>query len=73
MADIPMRCFDCFSEWVDGQERFAVLNQMRDIVIPTDAQEPASFFQCAAYDPVFVCADCAGWYRDEQKLSVEAR
>ena len=65
------RCFDCFDEFIDG-ERWAVLKKMRDIVMPDNAPEPKSFFESACYDPVFVCADCAGWYRDHALLIQES-
>ena len=58
------RCFDCSDDL--GARRFAVLKQMREF--PTDdTLEPweVGMVRSMCFDPVFVCADCAGWYGDE--------
>jgi hypothetical protein len=57
------RCFDCLEEFADGMERFAVLKQMRDLPAECPPDE-ARDLQWTLVDPVFVCADCAGWYGD---------
>ena len=59
------RCFDCSDDF-RGQKRFAVLKQLRDF--PDESElEPweVGMVRAMCFGPVFVCADCAGWYGDE--------
>lgn len=66
----PYRCFDCFHDFGRHEDRFAVLKKLRDVEdfsIASGIQiEPADrrFLESMAWDQVFVCADCAGWYGD---------
>lgn len=57
------RCFDCFHEFAQTEERFAVLKKLRDVGDEMSNQDKA-IYESLTYDPVLVCADCAGWYGD---------
>lgn len=58
-----MRCDDCMDSLGDYCRVFVVLKKTRDLppdVDPTEARQ----LEGLCYDQVFICADCAGWYRD---------
>lgn len=59
------RCFDCFHEFAADEDRFAVLKKLREL--PADFQLDAAearLIDSLAFDQVFVCGACAGWYGD---------
>ena len=57
------RCFDCLEDLPDDTPRFVVLKRMREM--PADADEVEKrLFNALCFDPVPICADCAGWYGD---------
>jgi hypothetical protein len=56
-----MRCVDCLTEFQPNEDRFAVLKQMRDFVEGADEQE-SRLLRSMAFDMVFVCEGCSGWY-----------
>ncbi len=57
------RCFDCFHEFTADEPRFAVLKKLRELGEEMPNGD-ASIYESLTYDPVLVCADCAGWYGD---------
>jgi len=57
------RCFDCLEELQRGDRVFVVLKRMRDMP-PDAAPHEAKLLESLCFDQVFVCEDCAGWYRD---------
>lgn len=56
-----MRCVDCLTEFHPDEDRFAVLKQMRDFVEGADAEE-TRWLRSLAFDMVYVCEGCSGWY-----------
>jgi hypothetical protein len=60
------RCFECLDEFHNGDQRYAVLKQMREL--PPDwigTARARAEYEALCYDQVYICQDCAGWHGDE--------